>query len=313
MRSRPVPPGTLAPVAALAAHMPLVAARAAPMALVAALALPLAPASAQQEQTLADIRQQLSVLQVEMRELQGQLNTTRAPGIGAGGATTIDRVNAIETELQRLTRATEQLQFRIEGVSRDGAARIEDLRFQLCELTPECDLGSLPDPGPLGGTADGGASAGGTAPNPVEAPPAEAPPGGPSAGVELAVGERAEFDAARAALDSGDHATAAEGFGRFVATYPTGPLTAEAHYLRGSALALDNRHADAARSFLEAFSGTPEGPQAPGALVGLGTALGSLGQTDEACLTLSEVAARFPQSPAVAEARSAQADLGCAG
>ena len=37
------------------------------------------PAVAQQDQTLADIRQQLSVLQVEMQKLKGELNTTGAP------------------------------------------------------------------------------------------------------------------------------------------------------------------------------------------------------------------------------------------
>lgn len=279
-------------------------------ALAAALAAPLAPASAQQDQTLADIRQQLSVLQVEMQKLKGELNTTGAPGVSGGGGTTIDRVNAIEAELQRLTRSTEQLQFRIEGVARDGAARIEDLRFQLCELTPDCDLANLPNPGPLGGSEGGTDTAGGTAPNPA---PSGGTTSGSDGGAQLAVGERAEFDAAKAALDEGNNAKAAEDFARFVQTYPTGPLTAEAHYLRGQALARDSRHADAARSFLESFSGTPEGPRAPEALVGLGTALGSLGQTDEACLTLSEVAVRFPQSPAVAQANSARAGLGCAG
>ncbi len=280
------------------------------IAVAALLAAPLAPAFAQQDKTLGDIRQQLSVLQVEMQKLMGELNTTGAPGTGGGGGTTIDRVNAIEAELQRLTQATEQLQFRIEGVSRDGSARIEDLRFQLCELTTDCDLGALPNPGPLGGESGASATAGGTLPTPIEPPSGGT---GDTGGAQLAVGERADFDAAKTALDEGRNGDAAEAFGRFVVAYPTGPLTAEAHYLRGQALAGDNRHADAARAFLESFSGTPEGPRAPEALVGLGNALGSLGQRDEACLTLSEVAVRFPQSPAVAQANSARTGLGCAG
>ena len=78
-------------------------------------------------------------------------------------------------------------------------------------------------------------------------------------------------------------------------------------------LGRDGQHAAAARAYLESFSGTPEGPRAPEALVGLGTALGSLGQNDEACLTLSEVAIRFPNSPAISQANAARAGLGCAG
>lgn len=272
-------------------------------AFVAALAA--LPALAQQDrtQTLADIRQQLAVLNVELQGLRTELNTTGAPNVAVGGSTVLDRVNAIEQELQRLTQATERMEFRIESVSRDGAARIEDLRFQLCELTDECDLMALPDPGPLGETGAGG----------TESPASEgilstAPT---TTGPQLAVSERAEFDAAKAAFDSGDTAAAAEAFGRFVTAYPTGPLTGEAQFLRGQALAAENRHAEAARAYLESFSGTPEGPYAARALVGLGTALGALGQRDEACLTLSEVAVRFPDSPAVAQANAALSGLGC--
>jgi tol-pal system protein YbgF len=264
------------------------------------------PAVAQQDQTLADIRQQLSVLQVEMQKLKGELNTTSAPATGTGGSTVLDRMNAIESELQRLTQKTERMQFRIESVSRDGAARIEDLRFQLCELTTDCDLASLPNPGPLGGAPEGGTAAAG-----IIAPPAET--GGTSGGAELAFSEQADFDRAKSALDAGDNAAAAQAFSQFVISYPTGPLTAEAQFFRGQALARDGQHAAAARAYLESFSGTPEGPRAPEALVGLGTALGSLGQNDEACLTLSEVAIRFPNSPAISQANAARAGLGCAG
>ena len=263
------------------------------------------PASAQQtrEQTLADIRQQLAVLNVETQKLRGEMNTTGGPGVSTGGSTVLDRVNAIETELQRLTAATERLQFRVDSVSRDGAARIEDLRFQLCELTTDCDLDTLPAPSPLG--SDGAATVAGGATAPAANEPS------PDAGADLAVGERGDFDRAKAALDAGDNATAARGFEAFVATYPTGPLSAEAQFLRAQALARDAQTQAAARAYLEAFSGTPEGPHAAESLVGLGTSLATLGQVQEACLTLAEVGVRFPASPAVAEANAARANLGC--
>lgn len=277
-----------------------------------ALAVPPVTAVAQQAETLADIRQQLSTLRAEMQQLTGELNTTGAASGATGGSTVLDRVNAIEGELQRLTQATERLSFRVESVARDGTARIEDLRFQLCELTPDCDLAALPAPSPLGGETTGGTVApGGTIP--VQRPTRGSSGDGGTGGAQLAVGEQADFDRARTALDAGNNAEAAQLFEQFVTAYPTGPLSTEAQFFRGQALARDSQHAAAARAYLEAFSGTPEGPRAPEALVGLGTALGSLGQTDEACLTLSEVAVRFPSSPQVAQANSARASLGCAG
>ncbi|MFO6465662.1 tol-pal system protein YbgF [Jannaschia sp. KMU-145] len=271
------------------------------MRLALALALGLvAPAWAQEGDTLADIRQQLSVLNVELQQLTRELSTTGAAALGIEGSTFPDRVISLETQLQELTARTERLSFRVESVARDGGNRIEDLRFQLCELTTDCDLGALPAPGPLGGEAEGAA---GAAPAPAPAPG--------TGGAELAVGERADFDAARAALDAGRNAEAATAFERFVAAYPTGPLSADAQFLRGEALSRDGQSAAAARAYLEAFSGTPEGPRAPEALLGLGRSLGQLGQRDEACLTLAEVPLRFPQAPAAAQAQSARVELGC--
>ena len=266
------------------------------------------PAAAQQAETLADIRQQLAVLRVEMQGLMRELNTTGGPAVSIGGSTLPDRVNAMESELQRLTQATERMSFRIESVARDGGTRIEDLRFQLCELTTECDIATLPNPGPLGGAEEGAAAGAGAPP----APSAEAATGGAATGgAELASGEQSEFDAAKAAFDAGDDAAAAAAFGTFLSAYPTGPLSEDARFYQAQAYANAGQDAEAARAYLETFSATPEGPRAPEALVGLGTALGALGQTDEACLTLSEVAIRFPDSPQVGQAQSARAGLGC--
>ncbi|WGH79375.1 tol-pal system protein YbgF [Jannaschia ovalis] len=261
------------------------------------------PAQAQQDQTLADIRQQLSVLQVELQGLTRELSTTGAPAVSVGGSSVLERIDSIEAELRRLTQATERMSFRIESVAQDGGRRIEDLRFQLCELTPDCELSALPAPTPLGGAAETGAAAGGSI-----APAPEAPAGG---GAQMAVGEQAEFDAAQAALEEGRNAEAAQAFERFLTAYPTGPLSGDAQFFRGQALAADGQAAPAARAYLEAFSGNPEGTRAPAALLGLGRALGELGQTDEACLTLAEVGTRFPQAPAAGEAQSARAELGC--
>ena len=107
------------------------------------LALALAgPLPAQQTETLADIRQDLSALYFEMQRLRTELSTTGGTGLTIGG-NTLDRVNAIEAELQRLTSKTEEIEFRIGRVVEDGTNRIGDLEFRLCELEPGCDISSL--------------------------------------------------------------------------------------------------------------------------------------------------------------------------
>ncbi len=254
-----------------------------------------APARAQtRAETLADIRQELSVLYVEIQQLKRELSTTGAPGGSGGGGMLSDRLNAIEAALTALTGRTEALEHRIEQIVRDGTNRIGDLEFRLVELEGG-DVTQLGETTTLGGDV--------TPPAPVAAPPA--------GGSQLAVGEQADFDAARAALEAGDHAAAAAAFAAFSEAYPGSPLAPEADFLRGKALSALGRTTDAARAFLSSFSGTPNGARAPEALCELGVALGDLGQQAEACATLAEVGKRFPAAPEAGQADAARQALGC--
>nr|WP_172296062.1 tol-pal system protein YbgF [Pseudoruegeria sp. HB172150] len=270
---------------------------------VLALALALAPVAkpvaAQDSATLADIRQELSVLYVELQRLKRELSTTGAPVASLGGSTAIERMDRIEEELRRMTAKTEEMQLRINSVVEDGTNRIGDLEFRLCELEADCDIGSLGDTPTLGGEVQGAAEMPSVTPLPETTLPA---------GAEMAMGEQADFDAARAVYDSGDYQQAAAQFQSFTETYPGGPLNAQAHYLRGEALTQLGQTADAGRAYLASFSGSPDGPNAPDALLKLASSLSQLGQVDEACVMLTQIGARFPSSPqaqtAVGQAQS---------
>jgi tol-pal system protein YbgF len=274
------------------------------MAAVCASALA-APGFAQnRDQTLADVRQELTVLNVEIKQLKRELNTTGSPGQVTPGSA-LDRIDSIESALQRLTAKTEELEFRLNKIATDGANRIGDLSFRLCELEADCDIMNEGISKPLGGiesVAADPATGGGMAPTVPESN------GG---GTQLAVGEQADFDAAVAALDSGDFADAAQRFQTFVDTYPGTPMTGRALFLRGEALNAQDMVAEAARAYLASFSADPAGNSAPNALLQLGTALGQLGQVAEACATLGEVPNRFPGSAAASEASAERQQLGC--
>lgn len=265
------------------------------VAVVCALLLSPLPAAAQEE-TLADIRQQLTVLFVDVQRLRRELSTTGGLNTGAVGNTPLDRLNAIEAELQRLTSNAEQLEFRVNRITTEANNRIGDLNFRLCELEPACDIGQLDDT-PLGGLPT----------TPVTNTAPQSNQGGPA----LAIGEQGDIERAQAALASGDFRGAADQFAAFVTTYPGSPLTSEAQYLRGEALEGLGDITNAARAFLEAFSGDPSGPRAPDALFKLGASLGRIGQTQDACLTLAEVNVRFPGNAAVTDAQLEMQNLGC--
>ena len=272
-----------------------------PVALVLALAP--APAPAQEAETLADIRQELTVLFVKLQKLKRELSTTSGVAQRRGGPM-LERVNGIESRVQRLTAKTEELEFRIDRVVRDGTNRIGDLEFRLCELEPDCDIANL----------GSGTSLGGVTPQTgAEATPPETETGTEETGAEpqLAVSEREEFARATDAREAGDPARAAELFAAFLDSYPGSPLGDRARLLRAKALEADGQQSAAARAYLEAFSAAPEGPEAAEALTRLGRALGRLDQADEACVMLGQVAARYPDSPQVPEAEAEMARLGC--
>ena len=257
-----------------------------------------APAAFAQDQTLADIRQQLSILYVDIQRLRTELSTTGTLGTGTTGNTPLDRLDAIEAQLQRLTSKTEELEFRVNRITVDGTNRIGDLEFRLCELEDGCDISLLGDTPSLGGVDNG-----------TDVPVANPAPitGGPA----LAIGEQADFERAQEALASGDFRSAADLLETFVTTYPGSPVAAEAELMKGNAYAGLGETTPAARAYLGSFSTDASGPTAPEALFKLGASLGQLGQTQDACLTLAEVGIRFPGNAFVAQAQASMASLGC--
>lgn len=265
-----------------------------------ALLVPGLPAMAQDRtETLADIRQELSVLAVEMQRLNRELVTTGGPAVNLQATSIPDRVDAIERELQRLTAKTEELENRINRVVEDGTNRIGDLEFRLVELEGG-DISTLGETTTLGGVD-----------LPIETDQIIAPAAPAEPDMQLAVGEQADFDLAMEAFEAGDYQTAAERFQAFTDTYMGGPLSGEAHFMRGQSLDALGMTASAARAYLAAYSGDPDGDRAPEALLYLGRALEALGQSAESCVTLGEVTTRFPGSPASIEAQAARADFGC--
>ncbi|WP_136634690.1 tetratricopeptide repeat protein [Pseudooceanicola onchidii] len=264
--------------------------------------LPLGAQAQSQDQTLADIRQELTVLNVEIQKLKRELSTTGTASGATVGGSVLERMDALEAEASRLTSKTEELEFRINSVVTDGTNRIGDLEFRLVELEGG-DVSKLGQTSTLGGALPDGAASGTIAP-PVTSTPAE-----PVA--EMAIAEKADYEAAQAALAEGKSADAASKFDAFLLNYPGSPMQAQAELGKGKALEAGGEITKAARSYLAAFSAAPTGPVAAEALFNLGRGLGQLGQGPEACTTLQEVGNRFPGAPQVDLAMAERTKLGC--
>jgi len=261
------------------------------------------PALAQDRaQTLADIKTELTALMAEFTALKAELVATGGAATGAAGGDALQRLDAIESAMARLTAQTEAVDIKVNRVITDGTNRLGDLEFRLCEATDGCDPATLGETTALGGDPAGAAL-------PADGSGDAAPEGG-AAGAELAVGERRDYDRAVALMEAGDFAGAAAGFAAFVQTYPGSPLTAEVHFKRGEALTGAGDTAGAARAYLDAFTADEAGEFASEALLKLGSALGALGQVQDACLTLAEVGNRYPGSVQATDAGTVMAGLG---
>ncbi len=271
---------------------------------VLALAVMLLPGLAHGQdraQTLADIKAELAALNGEFNALKSELMTSGGVTSGAAGGSALQRMDSIEQALVRLTAKTEEVELKLNRVVSDGTNRLGDLEFRVTELEGG-DIGGIPETPPLGG--DTAAAAPAVAP----AVPEQTPTSG---GAELAIGEQESFDRAKGVLGQGDFRAAAQEFDTFAQSYPGSPLMQEAQILKGDALKQMGDTANAARAYLDAFSGKPDGGQAATALLKLGVSLADLGQTAEACVTLSEVGVRFPASPAATEAQGKLAGMAC--
>lgn len=264
------------------------------------LALVLAGPSAvlAQDTTLADLRQELSTLYIDIQNLKSELTASGGLTQGTVGNTPLERLNSIEARLQALTSTTEELEFRINRITVDGTNRIGDLEFRICELEEGCDINALGDTPSLGGVDNGAEVVDPAAVNP------------PAAG-DFAINEQADFERAQAALAAGDFRSALDQLATFGTAYPGSPLTPDALYVKGQAFEMGGEVSNAARAYLESFSAAPNGQIAPDALFKLGQSLGQLGQTADACVTLTEVGTRFPGAPAVLEAQAVMRNLGC--
>ncbi|GAA4222106.1 tol-pal system protein YbgF [Sagittula marina] len=261
-----------------------------------------APLTAQAQDTLADVQQDLAVLSVELQKLKRELSTTGASDVTVSGDV-LQRVNLIESELARVTAKTEELEHRVVTVAEDGANRLGDLQFRVCEMEPGCDLATIGQTTTLGG--ESGVPAAPSAPvagSGTDSLPFEG---------ELAVSEEEDFRSAKDALDEGDFQRAADLFANFRESYPMGPLEPAALVGEGRALEGMGDTREAARRYLDAYSGFPDSQSAPEALWRLGTKLGELGSVQEACVTLAEVPQRYGDSDYVDRAAESRDTFSC--
>ncbi|AXC49133.1 hypothetical protein DRW48_05060 [Paracoccus suum] len=268
-----------------------------------------AQATAADPASLAAMRADLAALGKALQSLRAELRASGPAGFAiAGGTGAIDRMDRMEVEIARLTGEVEAMRNRVEAAITEGSTRAGDIEFRLCEMEPGCDLGALTT-SQLDAAVDGAPDV--PAPDLATPMPTPIPGTVPPDGTAAPSGEAADMDRARQAAAAGDHASAAQLFGAFATDHPGSPLAPEALYLQGEALAAAGDGPGAANAWLQAFTANPAGDHAAASLLGLADVMAKSGKTEDACLFLTDVPARFPGTPAALEAVSRAEAQGC--
>jgi TolA-binding protein len=186
----------------------------------------------------------------------------------------LDRVSRLEDQVRTLQGNVDELRNGLQQQNADLSKQISDLTFRVQALE-----------------GNGGAAAPATA-DAASAPPLRAaPPARP-------------LEAAQAALARRDY-KAAETAARTAIADPHTAHTDDARFILAQALAGRREYQQAALAFDDTYSKQRRGPHAADSLVGLASALASLGDKPAACASLGKLQAEFPSAGATTSAHAA--------
>jgi tol-pal system protein YbgF len=117
-------------------------------------------------------------------------------------------------------------------------------------------------------------------------------------GVAMVDQPREQFNAALAAFQARQYPEAEAGFKAFLAANPDHRLTPDAIFYIGETYLQRSRPREAAEQFLKVTTDYSRSSRAPESMVRLGQTLAELGNSDQACATLSEFGKRYPSASA---------------
>jgi tol-pal system protein YbgF len=122
-------------------------------------------------------------------------------------------------------------------------------------------------------------------------------PSGPTvvgSGVAMLDQPREQYNAALQAFQAGQYPEAETGFKAFLAANPAHRLSPDAIFYIGETYLQRSRPREAAEQFLKVTTDYSRSSRAPESMVRLGQTLAALGNSEQACATLTEFGKRYP-------------------
>lgn len=243
-------------------------------------------------------------------------NDDMVAGSGASASGYEDRLSAIESTQRRLTGQIEQMSYDIQQLKsrvnrasvENGGGRVDSGTTWTSSSAPQSNSRSYNRPPP------GEEEYGGLKNTDVSS---ANPPRGKILGTMSASNAPdnpgALYDDAFNDIRDARYDTAATKFQKFLQSYPTHPLAANAQYWLAETYYVRQDYKQGAKLFAQNYQDYPKGGKASASLLKLGLSLSRLGKKDDACLTFAQLKKEFPgdQTPEVQRAEREIQQLGC--
>lgn len=224
---------------------------------------------------------------------------------------------SVTTRLDERVDQLEELVRQLTGKVEEANYKVNQLNQKLERMQADIDL-RFKDMQGAGGAGAAGAAAASSGGDGKSTPPALNPPKGadapgPAPGPQV-LGAMPEkdmkkalaakpadpqslYDAAYAAAQAGDYATAQKGFQDFLDKNPTHQLAGNAQYWLGDIAYAQKDFGTAAATFLDSYKKYPKHPKAPDMIYKAGSSFGLLGKKKEACTAFAILFADQPNMP----------------
>lgn len=277
------------------------------------------------------LERDLQVMQAQVSRGGGGSTVITSPALGGGAtvrpsgsdqtispglATRLDeRVDQLEEMVRQLTGRIEEVQFKNNQLSKQLERMQADIDLRFKDLQAAGAGGaaaSLPAAGAQNQMSMPAAN--GDKVNLIPPKGADAP--GPASGPQVlgtmsekdmkkaavaappkVLDAQGQYDAAYAAAQAGDYATAQAGFQDFLAKNPNHALAGNAQYWLGDIAYSKKDFNTAAATFLEGYKKFPKHTKAPDMIYKAGSSFGQLGKKKEACTAFAILFADQPQMP----------------
>ena len=242
------------------------------------------------------------------REIEDRLTALEQQVKGQGLADLSNQMQVLQSDIAKLRGQIEVVTYELEQAQKRQRDLYVDLDTRLRKIESAAAAGAEKTEPANPANAAAGAPPAGTPP-PALPPPAAAPPpvaiatSPPTRNPAEGIAEQRAYDSALDQFKRGDYAGAVAGFNGFLKAYPRSPLASSAQYWVGNAQYARRDYKSSIATQRQLLKDFPDSSKAPDALLNIGSAQADMGDNAAARRTLEELISRYPKSDAATRAR----------